>query len=224
MFFWDPTMILLLPAILLALWAQMKVKSTYSHWAEVPVARRITGAKAAELILSANGLSVNVERIPGALSDHYDPRKRILRLSQAVFDSPSVAAVGIAAHECGHAIQHGRAFFPLAIRNAIVPVVSIGSNLAFPLFIAGIFFSLPILMKIGILLFAGAVLFHLITLPVEFNASRRAIAVLNDMQILSPDELNGAKKVLNAAAMTYVAAAAMAILNLLRLLFLSRRR
>lgn len=224
MIFWDPTFLLLIPAIILAIWAQSKVKRAYSFWSGVYTSRRISGADAALKILSAHGLTINVESIPGRLTDHYDPREKVLRLSQDVFDSTSVAAVGIAAHECGHAIQHAKAYAPLAVRNAIVPVVSLGTNLAFPLFFIGFFFSLPVLMKIGIIFFGGAVLFHLITLPVEYDASRRAISVLDGMQILTPDELKGAKQVLNAAAMTYIAAATMAILNLLRLILLSRRR
>ncbi len=224
MLFWDPTFIILLPALLFAIWAQSKVRKAYSVWSGVETSRRIPASEVASGILSSYGLSLRIERVPGQLTDHYDPRSRVLRLSDGVYDSTSVAAAGIAAHECGHAIQHAEAYAPLMLRNSIVPVVSLGSHLAFPLFFIGIFFSIPILMKIGIFLFAGAVAFHIITLPVEFDASRRAIAVLERMQILQPEELDGAREVLNAAAMTYIAAAAMAILNLIRLLMLSRRR
>ena len=224
MFFWDPTFILLVPAIILAVWAQHRVRGAFAAWSEIETSRRITGAQAAEAILASRVLPVKIERISGNLTDHYDPRKKVLRLSQNVYDSTSVAAVGIAAHECGHAIQHGKGYSPLAIRNAIVPIVSIGSNLAIPLFIIGIIFSLPVLIKVGIFMFGGAVIFHLITLPVEYDASHRALDVLNNMQILSPDELIGAREVLNAAAMTYVAAALMAIMNLMRLILISRRR
>ncbi len=223
-FIFDPTFVILIPALLLALWAQAKVRSTYSEWSEVRTAKGLTGAAAAEAILRTYGISVDIQRIPGALTDHYDPRTRVLRLSDAVYDSPSVAAVGVAAHECGHAIQHAEGYFPLAIRNAIVPVVSFGSHLAFPLFIVGLVFSVPALVKLGILLFAGVVAFHVITLPVEFDASRRAISILRQTGLLLPEEVEGAKEVLTAAAMTYVAAAAMAVLNLIRLLILARRR
>ena len=223
-YFWDPTLIILLPALVFAIWAQRLVKSTFAEWSEITVSRGISGAKAANMILREAGINIQTERISGKLTDHYDPRHKVLGLSQAVYDSQSVAAIGIAAHECGHAIQHSNGYSPLIVRNAIVPVVSLGSSLAFPLFFIGMIFSLPILLKIGIIMFTAAVAFHLITLPVEFDASRKAIAVLERMSILRPDELIGAKTVLKAAAMTYVAAATMAILNLLRMILLSRRR
>ena len=224
MFWWDPTFILVIPALLFAMWAQARVKRAYSIWAEEPTSRGITGAQAAQMILSAAGIKVKIKAIPGILTDHYDLRSKTLRLSSGVYSSPSVAAVGIAAHECGHAIQHHNAYLPLMLRNAIVPVVSLGSNLAFPLFFIGLIFSIPALVKVGIYLFAGVVAFHVITLPVEIDASRRALKILENMGILTPPELEGAREVLFAAAMTYVAAALMALMNFLRLLIISRRR
>ena len=224
MFFWDPTFILLIPAILLAIWAQMRVKSAYAGWSDIVTDRRITGADAARMILDSHNLDVKIEPIRGKLTDNYDPKRKVLHLSEGVYDSPSVAAVGIAAHECGHAIQHANGYVPLKVRNSIVPVVSLGSNLAFPIFFFGLIFSIPTLLKIGLWLFAGVVAFQLITLPVEFDASHRALKTLDRMAILSPEELAGAREVLTAAALTYVAAALMAILNFLRLFLLSRRR
>jgi len=224
MFFWDPTLLLLIPALALAIWAQMRVRRAYAAWSEIDTQRKLTGADVARQIISANGLEVKVSTISGKLTDNYNPRNRVLRLSTEVYNSQSVAAVGIAAHECGHAIQHGQKYFPLGLRNSIVPVVSIGSKAAIPLFIIGMIFSIPILFKIAIALFAGVVVFHLITLPVEFDASRRGLKVLDEMSILSPEELTGAKEVLTAAALTYVAAAIMAIMNLLRFLLIARRR
>ncbi|MCD6532155.1 zinc metallopeptidase [bacterium] len=223
-YFWDPTLILLIPALLFAMWAQAQVKRAYNAWSRETTARRITGADAARMILSAMGIDVRIERIPGALTDHYDPKNRVLRLSEGVYDSPSVAAVGIAAHECGHAIQHQQGYLPLTVRNAIVPVVSLGSHLAIPLFLIGLIFSIHSLVQLGLYLFAGVVAFYIITLPVEFDASRRALKVLGGMNILTPGELAGAKEVLTAAALTYVAAALMALMNFLRLFLLSRRR
>ena len=222
--FWDPTIILLIPALIFALWAQNKVKGEYMRWSQVLVRRGLTGAEVAKMILSANRLDVKIETTPVELGDHYDPRRKVLRLSPGVYGESTIAAVGIAAHECGHAIQHAKSYAPLVIRSAIVPVVSLGTNLAFPLFIFGIFFAIPSLVKLGIILFSGAVAFHLVTLPVEFDASKRALNTLSLLQILSPEELEGARRVLNAAALTYVAAAAMAILNLLRMILIARRR
>ncbi|RKZ32063.1 zinc metallopeptidase, partial [bacterium] len=216
MFFWDPTFILLLPAIILAIWAQSRVKNAYAGWSEIRTERNITGADTARKILMQNGLDIRIQKITGTLTDHYDPRSRTLRLSEGVYDNSSVAAVGIAAHECGHAIQHSKAYAPLTVRNIIFPVVSIGSSLAIPIFFVGLIFSLPILLKLGVYLFGGVVAFHLITLPVEFDASRRALKILREMSILSPEEITGAKEVLNAAALTYVASALMAIMNFLR--------
>ncbi len=227
MFFWDYTFFLLIPPLLLALYAQQKVKSTYRRYSQMVSSSRISGAEVARRILQSSGAGeVEVERAKGQLTDHYDPRKRKLRLSEGVHDSVSLAALGIAAHESGHAIQHHNGYFPLHIRNAIYPVASFGSSLAFPLFLIGYIFSQGprILMDIGILLFAGAVVFSILTLPVEFNASRRALVLLNEGGYLKGKELDGARKVLSAAALTYVAATAMAAMQLLRMFLLRGSR
>lgn len=228
MFFWDYTFFLLIPPLLLALYAQQKVKSTYRHYAKLASSSRMSGAQVAKNILRSSGVSeVSVEKTRGRLTDHYDPRKHVLRLSEGVYDSSSLAALGIAAHETGHALQHHNKYFPLHIRNAIYPIASFGSSLAFPLFFVGFIFSRQgpsILMDIGILLFAGAVVFSLITLPVEFNASRRALALLRDGDYLKGKELDGARRVLSAAALTYVAATAMAAMQLLRMFLLRGSR
>lgn len=229
MFYYDPTYILLLPAIILALYAQMRVQSAYSKYKNVMNQRRLTGAEAARRILNANGLSsVLVERTRGTLSDHYDPRTNVVRLSEEVYDTPSVAAVGIAAHEVGHAIQHNFGYMPIKLRNTILPVAQFSSGLAMPLILLGILISkFSILIRVGILLYAAVVAFQLITLPVELNASRRALASIREMDYLSAEEIKGTKKVLSAAALTYIAAAATAILQLVRLIALTgnhRRR
>ncbi len=224
MYFLDSTILMLIPAIILALWSQSRIRKEYRKWSRVETKRRVTGSEAATMILRAKGLKLRIERTNRNLGDHYDPKKKVLRLSPGVFDIDSVAAVGIAAHECGHAIQHAKHYSPLAIRNSIVPVVSLGTNLAFPLFFIGFIAQIPVLMNIGIVFFAAAVAFHLITLPVEFDASARALKILPELGILTPEEISGARNVLRAAAMTYVAATLMAIVNLLRLLVLSRRR
>jgi len=226
MFFWDPTFIMIIPALILAFYAQTKVRSTYAKFSQVRNHRGLTGAQVARHLLDSAGLSdVEVEKVPGELTDHYDPRKKILRLSEGVYGSQSVAAVGIAAHETGHAMQDGKGYMPLKIRATFVPVASLGSTLAFPLFFVGfIFSSFRVLMDVGIIFFAGAVLFHLVTLPVEFNASNRAIKTLADGGYLVGEETRSARAVLNAAAWTYVAAATMAIMQLLRLLILRGSR
>ncbi len=225
MFFYDPTFLLLIPAIILAVYAQYKVKSTYAKYAKVPSASGLTGASAGRKLLNDAGLyNIPVEPIPGELSDNYNPRSKKLNLSQGVFGSSSVAAIGIAAHEVGHAIQDARSYAPLKLRNNIVPVANFGTTLAFPLFFIGFLFTWPVLMDIGIIAFSLAVAFTVITLPVEFNASRRAIKILSSGGYLTQDELSQAKKVLGAAALTYVAATAMAVLNLLRLLILRGSR
>lgn len=226
--YFDPTMLLLIPALILAIWAQVKVKSTFSKYDKLRSARGITGREAAAAILEANNINdVHIEQTPGHLSDHYDPRTKTLRLSGGVYSSDSVAALGIAAHEAGHAVQHFEGYRPIMIRNAIVPLTNIGTFLAFPLIFIGLIINnatmSATLINIGIVLYGFAVVFHLITLPVEYNASHRAIAAL-ERAGLGYDELAGARKVLSAAAMTYVAAAAAAILQLLRLLLLSRSR
>ena len=222
MIFWDPTMIILIPAMILAMYAQMKVNSTYHHYSQIASKRGMTGADVARYILNKNGLyDIPIERVQGQLSDHYDPRSRVVRLSEGVYDSTSIAALGVAAHEVGHAVQHDTGYMPLYIRNTIIPITQIGSYVSIPLLILGILVSSPRLVELGILLFSGIVFFQLITLPVEFNASRRAVAVLGDEAILSADELVGTKKVLSAAALTYVAAAITAVFQLLRLLIIS---
>lgn len=225
MFFYDPTFLLIIPAFVLALYAQAKVKSTYNKFSQVSSQRGYTGGQLARYILDDRRMrDVKVEAIPRELSDHYDPRNKTLRLSQGVFSSNSVAALGIVAHEIGHAIQDEKAYVPLKIRNSFVPAANFGSGLAFPLFFVGIFAGIPVFMDIGIILFALAVVFSVITLPVEFNASNRAIQILSDGRYLTAKEVPLAKKVLSAAALTYVAATTMAILNLLRLLILRGSR
>ena len=225
-FFWDRTMLLILPAFAFALWAQWKVKSTYRKYSQVASRSGMTGARAARYILDANGLNdIEVEEVPGELTDHYDPKTRKIRLSQGIFSSNSLAALAVAAHESGHAVQDKVGYAAMNIRANLVPVANLGSQLAIPLFFIGLLLpSFKILMDVGIVFFAGAVLFHLITLPVEFDASRRAIRILNNGAYLAPDEVQGAKKVLDAAAWTYVAAATMALLTLLRLVLIRNSR
>lgn len=223
--FFDPTMLLLIPAVLFAMWAQMKVKSTFGQYSRVEARRGVTADQVARMLLDRFGLSaVSVNKVGGQLTDHYDPRNRTLSLSESVFGNSSIAAIGVAAHEVGHAIQHSEGYAPLAIRNSIVPVVNIGSSMAMPLFFIGFLFQGPTLMNIGIFLFLGVIVFHLVTLPVEYNASSRAVAILGQTGALSGDELQGAGKVLNAAAWTYVAATLMAVMQLLRLLALRNSR
>jgi Zn-dependent membrane protease YugP len=228
MFFWDYTFFLLIPPLLLAFYAQAKVKNTYTKYSRVFASSGISGARMAQEILNLGGASdVKIERTPGKLSDHYDPRKRALRLSEGVYSSDSIAALGIAAHEAGHALQHHTGYAPLHLRNAIYPVASIGSTLAFPLFFIGFLFGSKgpsILMDIGILLFTGAVVFSVLTLPVEFNASKRAVALLGERGYLRGPELDGARRVLSAAALTYVASTAMAAMQLLRMFLLRSSR
>ncbi|MFH1944098.1 MAG: zinc metallopeptidase [Acidobacteriota bacterium] len=228
MFFWDWSIFLVIPPFILAIYAQSRVKNTYAKFSRVPAASRISGAEAARRILSASGAgNVPVERTKGRLSDHYDPRKKVLRLSEGVHDSQSLAALGIAAHEAGHAIQHARGYTPLQLRNTLFPVANLGSTLAFPLFFIGFLFSRnspSILMDIGIFLFAGAVIFSVLTLPVEFDASKRAMALLKDTGFLRGEELNGARSVLSAAALTYVASTAMAAMQLVRMFILRGSR
>jgi len=223
--FWDPTMIIVLPAILLALYAQLRVQSTYARYSRVPVSTGLTGAAAAQEILRRNGLAnVQIERIDGMLSDHYDPRTRTLSLSSDVYDGASVAAVGVAAHETGHAIQHAREYAPLALRSAMVPTVQFGSWLAWPIFLLGYLFHSGTMLQLGILIFSAAVVFTVVTLPVEFDASARALRALREEGLVTADELRGVRSVLTAAALTYVAAAATAILELVRMLLLANRR
>ena len=222
MFFWDPTMILMIPPMILAMYAQMKVNSTFNKYSHEMSQRGMTGADVARYILNQNGLyDVPIERSQGHLSDHYDPRTRVVRLSPQVYGSSSLAALGVAAHEVGHAIQHDTGYLPLYVRNTVIPVTQFGNYLSIPLVILGMIMSSSMLIQFGVLLFAAIVFFQLVTLPVEFNASARAVATLGGEGILSKEELKGTKKVLSAAALTYVAAALTAIFELLRLLIIS---
>lgn len=217
--------IFVMPALLVAMWAQFNVNSTFTKFKSFRNSEGLSGHEAARRILDLNGLTyVKIERVSGHLSDHFDPKSNIVRLSDSTFQSTSVAAIGVAAHEVGHAIQHATSYFPIKVRNAIVPVVQISSYAAFPLAIFGIIVSNSFLITAGIVMFSLTVLFQLITLPVEFNASRRAMKTLETTNMLNSSELKGAKKVLTAAALTYVASAAVAIGNLLRLLVLTGGR
>jgi Zn-dependent membrane protease YugP len=212
--------------MILALYAQNKVKSTYGHYSRLHSGNRLTGAEVARLLLDKEGLEqIKITQTRGYLTDHYDPRAGVVRLSPQVYHDNSLAALGIAAHEVGHAIQHHNGYAPLGIRNAIVPLANFGSRAAFPLFFMGFLFSggLGFLMDVGIAIFLFTVLFQIITMPVEFNASKRAVAILENGGYLQGEELNGAKKVLNAAALTYVAALAVALAHLFRLLMLRGR-
>ena len=218
-------LVLVVPTLLLSLYAQFKVKSAFSKYSQVQTIRKISGKEAAALLLRSNSISdVSIQRIGGSLSDHYDPSRKVLRLSEPVYDKTSIAAVGVAAHETGHAIQDKEKYAPLVLRSTLVPVANIGSSAGPYLALAGIIFRMNLLLNIGIILFACAVLFYLITLPVEIDASRRALKVLEHNAILSQEELKGAKKVLSAAALTYVASALTAMANLLRLILISRDR
>jgi len=216
---------LVVPAFLFALYAQFRVKSTFNKYRKLPNRNGFTGADVARAILNQNGLrDVSVQSVSGELTDHYDPRTRVVRLSQAVYGSTSVAALGVAAHETGHALQHRQKYAPLALRSTLVPAANIGSTAGPYLAIFGLMFQMNPLIYIGIILYAVAVAFYLVTLPVEFNASTRAIASLETMGILTWDEAEPAKKVLRAAALTYVASAAVAMANLLRLILLAGNR
>lgn len=224
-FFFDPTMILLIPAFVLAVWAQIKVKTTYNKFKKIAAANGLRGAEVAKYILQKNGIyDVEVEPVPGELSDHYDPRVKKVRLSEYNYASNSLAAIAVAAHEVGHAIQHVHGYMPLKLRHAILPVTNFASYAAFPLFFIGFLFNGGILMQLGIIFFAAVVLFHVVTLPVEFNASWRALNQLKSSGLLMGTEVTAARKVLTAAALTYVAAAAMALLELLRLIILANSR
>ncbi|MDR2552126.1 MAG: zinc metallopeptidase [Treponema sp.] len=225
MYFDTYYLVLVVPTILLSLWAQFKVKSTFAKYSRISCGRGITGAAAARLLMDANDIvNVAIEPVAGSLTDHYDPGHRVLRLSQPVYSVSSISAVGVAAHETGHAIQHARGYGPLALRSTLVPVANIGSSMGPWLAVAGLAMSFQPLLTLGIVLFAAAVAFYLITLPVEFNASSRALAILAQNHVLSDEELRGVRKVLSAAAMTYVASALTALMSLLRLVLLSRRR
>ncbi len=216
--------ILVIPAMLIAVWAQFKVKSSYNKFSKVENSKRITGAYAAQAILTYYGIGdVRIERTSGTLSDHYDPKSKVIRLSDGVYNSTSIAAVGIACHEAGHAAQHAENYVPIKIRNSLIPVCNIGSTIGIPLAIAGYFFGFEPLVIVGLLLYSAIALFQIATLPVEFNASRRAIEVIKERDLLADDEVGSAKKVLSAAAMTYVASMIVALANLLRLVLRFRR-
>ncbi len=220
----DPTIAILIPSILLTLYAQSKIKSTFAKYLRVGSKKGYSGFQVARYILDHNGMrDVPIELARGQLSDHYDPRKRVVRLSNDVYHGTSLASISVAAHESGHAIQHSHGYAPLSIRNVIFPVASIGSQAAWFFVIFGIIMSLPSLVDIGILLFAAAVLFQVITLPVEFNASSRAIRLLDEGGFIVGEEYNHSKKILKAAALTYVAAMATAVSQLIRLLLIRDR-
>lgn len=227
-FGFDSTYFLVLIGVVISLWASSRVKSTYAKYNRVRNQRGLTGRDAAQQILQNAGIhDVRIEHVAGDLSDHYDPRSKVLRLSDATYNSASVAAVGVAAHECGHVLQHAKGYAPLAIRTSLVPVANFGSMIAWPLIIIGLFITTSassLLINLGIIAFSVAVLFQIVTLPVEYNASSRALSVLSESHLLYDEELQGAEKVLKAAALTYVAAAAASILQLLRILLLSGRR
>lgn len=225
MYFYDSSFLILIPAMLFSIYAQSNISGTFNRYLRVSSKSGITGADAARAILNRNGLhDIPVEVVRGKLTDHYDPKGRVLRLSEEVYYGNSLASIGVAAHESGHAIQHGEGYSPLAIRNALVPIANIGSNLSWIFVIMGFALRLMGLVNIGILLFSGAVAFQIITLPVEFNASSRALEQIKQNNILYSDEIIGAKRVLRAAAMTYVAATLVAVSQLIRLLLISRDR
>jgi Zn-dependent membrane protease YugP len=227
-FYFDPTYILVLIGVIICLIASASMNATFNKYSKVRSYSGMTGREAAERVLQSAGIyDVRVEHVSGNLTDHFDPRSKVLRLSDATYGSQSVAAIGVAAHECGHAIQHARGYAPLSFRSALVPVANFGSTIAWPLILLGFLFSgetSAFLLNLGILAFSLAVLFQIVTLPVEFNASRRAMQVLGDTGMLYGDELSAARKVLTAAALTYVAGAASAILQLLRIVLLANRR
>ena len=222
--YWDQTIIILIPALIFSLIAQLMVKGAFSKYSGVRNSRGYTGADAARAILDRNGLSyIRIEHIHGELTDHYDPGANVIRLSDSVYNNDSVAAVGVAAHEAGHAVQYAEGYGPIKVRSAIIPITQFGSNLSTPLVILGIIFSSNVLITAGILLFCTVVLFQAITLPVEFNASGRALKVLREEHFLDDDEMKGAKSVLTAAALTYVAAMFSALASLARLLLIRNR-
>ena len=230
MYFWGYDLtyfIFMIPCLILSIYCSAKVNSTFAKYSKIANRRGLTGAQAAYQVLTANGVTgVRIERVSGKFTDHFDPRTNVIRLSESVYDSPTVAAVGVAAHEAGHAVQHAQDYLPNKIRSAIVPVANIGSKLSWIFIFVG--FLLPVqynfVITLGIVFFSFSVLFTLVTLPVEFDASKRALAAIQGSNLLYDDEYTGAKKTLSAAAMTYVAAAATAIAQLLRLLLLASRR
>ena len=221
-FYFDWTILIVLPALIISAWAQIKVSTTFNKYAKLYSKRGMTGADAARRILDSHGLhDVKVEHIRGQLTDHYDPRENVIRLSDAVYGSVSAAAIGVAAHEAGHAVQHAEGYFPIRVRSAVIPATRFGSMLSIPLFFIGLILASPALLLAGIALYSLVAIFQLVTLPVEFNASARAIRVLRSSGMLSEEELSASKKVLTAAALTYVAALLTSLLTLLRLIVLA---
>lgn len=224
LFRFDWTILLVIPGLIVAIWAQIKVQSTFSKYSKMSTAKGMTGYMAARRILDANGLShVKIEQVSGHLSDHYDPRANVIRLSSSVYSSASPAAIGVAAHEAGHAIQYAKNYAPVRLRSSLVSITQFSSGLAIPLFFIGLLLASDMLMLVGIVLYAAIAFFQLVTLPVEFNASSRAMSVLRTSGMLDQKELQASKKVLSAAAMTYVAALLTSLLTLLRLLLLANR-
>lgn len=226
-YYYDPTYIFVVIAVIFSMWASLKVKSTFQRYSKERSSAGMTGAQTAEMILRNNGIyDVQIEHVRGELTDHYDPKSRVVRLSDSVYNSTSVAAIGVAAHECGHVIQHQQDYKPMAVRSALVPVANIGSKAGIPLIILGMFLGgNTVLVQIGIWVFSLAVLFQVVTLPVEFDASRRALLCIEQYGIVTSEEKKKSAKVLRAAAYTYVAAAATAIVQLLRfVLYLGNRR
>lgn len=222
-FYYDPTYLLLIPALIISIWAQAKVSSAYDKYSRIRNINGYTGEQIARMMLNEAGLyDIPIEVVNSKLGDHYDPTSRILRLSPDVYSGNTIAAAGIAAHEVGHAIQHKESYGPLTLRNTIYPVVNLGSTFSWVLLVAGLILAIRPLVYFGILLFSAVVVFQIVTLPVEFNASNRALKILNTRGILYEDEVKGAEKVLSAAAMTYVAATIMAVFQLIRLIFISR--
>ncbi|MBR1603417.1 MAG: zinc metallopeptidase [Synergistaceae bacterium] len=224
-FGFDSSMLILIPAILLSMWAQSQVSSAFSKYSKVRAQGGVTADQVARMLLTRFGLgSMPINRIAGELTDNYNPSNRTLNLSESVYNNPSIASIGVAAHEVGHAIQHSQLYAPLMFRNSIVPVVNIASQASMPLFIIGLMMGNSMLLNLGIILFTGSIIFHLVTLPVELDASSRALKLLQQTGTLTNDELAGARKVLNAAALTYVAAALMSVLQLVRLLMIKNSR
>ena len=225
LFTFDWTILLVLPGLIISIWAQIKVSSTFKKYSKTTTVKGLSGYGAARRILDANGLQdVKIEQIRGELTDHYDPRANVIRLSESVYHATSPAAIGVAAHEAGHAIQYAKGYSPIKLRAKLVPVTNFGSMLSMPLFIIGLIFAFEPLLVAGIILYSLVALFQLVTLPVEFDASSRAMSVLQSSGILNDDELSASKKVLSAAAMTYVAALLTSLLTLLRLLVLANGR
>jgi Zn-dependent membrane protease YugP len=218
-------LLLVLPAIIIAMLAQWRVRSAYGRFSKVYTRRNITGAEAARRILEENGVhDVRIETVAGQLTDHYDPRTNVIRLSEGIYDSSSVSAIGIAAHDAGHAVQYATGYAPIRLRSAIIPITQIGSSLTTPLILIGFILSVPFLIDLGLIFFAAAIFFQLVTLPVEYNASARAVRALEGSGLFEYEEIDNARKVLNAAAMTYLAALAVSLAQFIRIFMLGRSR